>query len=354
MALPDAPLTFPCGKTMRNRFMLAPMTNQQSHTDGTLSDDECNWLVKRAAGGFGLVMTCASHVQAQGQCWPGQLGIFADYHLEGHQRLTQALQSQGSLAVVQLHHGGMRSPNELVGTTSVAPSENEPHEARALTPAEVASLRDDFIAAAVRARQAGYDGVELHGAHGYILCQFLSPESNLRTDHYGGSLANRSRLLFEILEGIRTHCGADFLVGVRLSLERFGVVPEEMQALSQQLIDSGQVDFLDLSLWDTFQSTPNGTKLAYATGLDKKTVKVTVAGKITGGAEVHQVLEAGIDFVTIGRSAILHHDFARQVIRDPAFQPVQLPVSPAYLKQEGLGEAFIDYMRRWPGFVAAD
>lgn len=353
MALPDASLSFACGKTMPNRFMLAPMTNQQSHADGTLSADEFNWLVKRAAGGFGLVMTCASHVQAQGQCWPGQLGIFADLHLHGHKQLVRALHEHKSLAVVQLHHGGMRADKNLTGEQPVSPSANEKHGARALAYAEVQDLRDDFIAAAVRAQQAGYDGVELHGAHGYILCQFLSPEINQRKDAYGGPLANRARILFEILEGIRATCETGFLVGARLSMERFGLVPEEMVALAQQLIDSGYIDFLDLSLWDVFQERAGSSMLEYATQLDNKQVRLTVAGKITNGQEVQQVLNAGIDFVTIGRAAILHHDFPQQVIHDPSFRPVQTPVSPAYLKQEGLGEVFIDYMRRWPGFVTA-
>jgi 2,4-dienoyl-CoA reductase-like NADH-dependent reductase (Old Yellow Enzyme family) len=110
-----APLNFSCGKTMKNRFMLAPMTNKQSHEDGTLSDDEYHWLTMRAKGQFGLVMTCASNVQFNGKCWSGQLGIYDDKHLEGHQRLATGIQAYGSLAVVQLHHGGMRCPADLIG-----------------------------------------------------------------------------------------------------------------------------------------------------------------------------------------------------------------------------------------------
>lgn len=331
--------------------MLAPMTNQQSHADGTLSDDEFNWLVKRAKGGFGLVMTCATHVQANGQCWPGQLALYADYHLPGHLRLTQAIQAEGSLAVVQLHHGGMRADNNLTGATPVCPSAQEKYSARALSLSEVHDLRDAFVAAAVRAQQAGYDGVELHGAHGYILCQFLSPEINQREDAYGGPLANRARILFEILEGIRSACGAGFLVGVRLSMERFGLVPEEMQLLSQQLIDSGWIDFLDLSLWDVFQTNDGISMLDYATQLDNKKVQLTVAGKITSGQEVQSVLDAGIDFVTIGRAAILHHDFPQRVMNDPTFQPIERPVTKDHLRREGLSDVFIEYMRNWKGFV---
>lgn len=346
-------LTFPCGKTIKNRFMLAPMTNTQSHEDGRLSDEEYHWLTMRAKGQFGLVMTCASNVQANGQCWPGQLGIYHERHLPGHERLAAGIQAHGSLAVVQLHHGGMRSPQEVIGERPVCPSDNEVNNARALSLEEVEQLREDFVAAALRAKEAGYDGVEVHGAHGYILTQFLSREVNHREDHYGGSLENRSRLLFEIVEGIREACGEEFLLGVRLSPERFGMEPEEIKSLSQQLIDSGAIDFLDLSLWDVFKpfGLSQKTALSYFADLDRRDVRITAAGKISSGPEAEKALSAGLDFVTIGRAAILHHDFPARVIADLDFQPVATPVTAAYLRKEGLSPRFVDYMRAWKGFV---
>ena len=104
------PLSFTRGPDMKNRFMLAPLTNTQSHVDGRLSDEEFHWLTMRAKGGFGLTMTCAAHVQAVGQGFPGPLGIFSDDHLEGFTRLASAIKAQESIAVVQLHHAGMRPP----------------------------------------------------------------------------------------------------------------------------------------------------------------------------------------------------------------------------------------------------
>ena len=186
MSDPFAPLTFSHGPAMKNRFMLAPLTNCQSHPDGVLSDEEFRWLTMRAQGGFGLTMTCAAHVQREGQGFPGQLGVFADKHLPGLTRLAAAIRAAGSLSAVQLHHAGMRSPKELIGEAPHCPSEDAETGSRALTTGEVEQLTEDFIAAAVRADTAGFDGVELHGAHGYILCQFLSPETNRRDDRYGG------------------------------------------------------------------------------------------------------------------------------------------------------------------------
>src|SRR5512139_4257299 len=117
------PVDFARGPAMRNRFFLSPLTNLQSHPDGTLSDDEYRWLTKRAKGGFGLTMTCAAHVQAQGQGFPGQLGIWSDMHIEGLTRLAQGIKAAGSLGFVQLHHAGMRSPPALIGTQPVCPSD---------------------------------------------------------------------------------------------------------------------------------------------------------------------------------------------------------------------------------------
>ncbi|MFK7756958.1 MAG: NADH:flavin oxidoreductase [Flavobacteriales bacterium] len=352
----DSSLTFKRGHVMKNRFMLAPMTNTQSHEDGRLSEDELNWISMRAKGQFGLVMTCASHVQTNGKGFPGQLGIFFDAHIPGHQKITAAIHEQKGLAVVQLHHAGMRSPAELVKGRPVCPSENKKHDARALSKKEVEQLRMDFIQAALRAKESGYDGVEVHGAHGYILTQFLSTEINHRTDEYGGSLENRARLLFEIVNGIRNACGSDFLLGVRLSPERFGMKLQEVKDICVSLISEGTIDFLDISLWDCFklpeeEKFQEKTMLAHFTELDRENIRLTVAGEINSGSDAHAILNSGVDFISIGRSAILHHDFPVQVIENPDFEPVITPVSEAYLKKEGLGEDFITYMRRWPGFV---
>ncbi len=247
------PLAFQHGPAMKNRFMLAPLTNLQSHADGRLSDDEYHWLTLRARGGFGLTMTCASHVQARGQGFPGQLGCWSDAHLDGLRRLAAGIHAAGSLAFVQLHHAGMRSPADLIGTQPVCPSDDAETGARALTLAEVEELREDFVAAAVRADRAGFDGVELHGAHGYILSQFLSPKYNRRDDRYGGSLEQRGRLVFEIVAGIRARCRPDFTLGLRVSPERFGLELGEMREFVQRVLHDGRLDFVDLSLWDAFK-----------------------------------------------------------------------------------------------------
>ncbi|MBS0473360.1 MAG: NADH:flavin oxidoreductase [Proteobacteria bacterium] len=352
------PMPLAHGPAMKNRFMLAPLTNLQSHTDGTLSDDEFHWLTKRADGGFGLVMTCAAHVQAVGQGFPGQLGVFGDQHLEGLTRLAHTIKAKGSVAAMQLHHAGNRSPKDLVGTP-VCPSDDPETGARGLSLAEVETLRDDFIAAAKRAEKAGFDGVEIHGAHGYILAQFLSAEINKRTDRYGGSLENRARIVFEIIDGVRAQCRPDFQLGLRLSPERFGLKLAEIREVARRVLAEGKIDYLDMSLWDyakepVEEEFKGRTLMSYFTDLPRGLVRLGAAGKITSAEQCAAVLDAGCDFVLIGRGAILRHDFPKRVQADPHYTSPALPVTRQHLKDEGLGDAFVGYMSGWPGFVAVE
>lgn len=351
-----APMSFIRGPAMKNRLMLAPLTNLQSHPDGMLSYDEHRWLTLRAQGGFGLTMTAAAHVQRIGQGFPGQVGIFSDVHIPGLARLAEDIRKAGSLGVVQLHHAGMRSPAGLIGEAPVCPSEDADTGSRALTLDEVHQLRDDFIAAAVRADKAGFDGVEIHGAHGYVLCQFLSAETNRRTDAYGGSPGNRARLILEIIDGVRAACRPDFNLGLRLSPERFGLSLMEVRDLAGRLLSEAKIDYLDMSLWDSFkepveEAYRGRTLMSYFTDLPRGEVRLGVAGKIMSAADARALLDAGADFVLLGRAAILHHDWPEKARANPDFRPVSLPVPRAHLEAEGLGPAFVNYMSTWAGFV---
>ena len=353
------PLQLTPGAGMKNRFMLAPLTNCQSHDDGRLSDDEFRWLTLRAEGGFGLTMTCASHVQARGQGFPGQLGVYSERHVEGLTRLAAAIQARDSVAMMQLNHAGMRAPAGLIGETPVCPSDNAETGARALALDEVKTLVDDFVTAAVRAERAGFDGVEIHGAHGYVISQFLSPEINQRTDQYGGTPENRARLLFDIVAGVRASCRGDFLVGVRLSPERFGLRLAEISEVARQLLAGGAIDLLDLSLWDVCKEPEEAefkgrSLLSYFTGLERGRVRIGAAGKIMTADDARRVIAAGADIAIVGRAAILHHDFPQRVQADPEFKSVPLPVTAEHLRNEGLGPAFVRYMGNWKGFVQAE
>ena len=354
-----APLAFTRGPAMKNRFMLAPLTNLQSGADGVMSEDEFHWLTYRATGGFGLVMTCAAHVQRTGQGFPGQLGVWSDAHLPGLTRLADKIRAEGSLSSVQLHHAGIRSPKDLIGEAPVGPSEDAETGSRALTEGEVEQLVEDFVTAAVRAETAGFDGVEIHGAHGYILCAFLSPETNRRTDRWGGSLENRARIVFEIIKGVRARTRPDFQLGLRISPERFGLKFADQREVARWMLASGDLDYVDLSLWDTFkapveQDFANKPLIDWFTDLPRGETRLGAAGKLMSGDDVRRTLEHGADFALLGRAAILHHDFPLKVKADPHFRAASLPVTRAHLLAEGLGPKFVDYMNSWKGFVVQE
>ena len=352
------PLTFSHGPAMKNRFMLAPLTNRQSYEDGRISQEEFHWLTMRAQGGFGLTMTCASHVQAIGKGFPGQLGIWSDEHIAGLTRLVGATHSHQSIAISQLHHAGMRSPKEIIGEAAVCPSNDEKTGARAMSRSEVKQLIEDFISAAVRAEQSGFDGVELHGAHSYILCQFFSSEINRRDDEYGGDLENRSRILFEIIDGVRSRCGKDFILGVRLSAERFGMKLNDSVQIAQRLMSEDNIDFLDMSLWDVFkepeeEAHQGRTLMSFFTELDRHNTRLGVAGKIRTPREAEATLTAGADWIMLGRAAMLQHDFPNRYKANPSFRPVEMPVTRKYLESEGISKKFQGYIEgRWPEFFA--
>ena len=344
---------------MSNRFALAPLTNWQSNDDGTLSDDEFGWLVARARGGFGMTMTCAAYVSPEGKAFPGQLGIASDEHMEGLTRLASAINAEGSMSVVQLHHGGRRAPAEVSGHQPVAPWDDEKYGARALSTGEVQQVIEDFTTAAVRAQQAGFSGIELHGAHGYLPCAFLDSTLNQRTDQYGGSYENRVRFIREMMQTVKASTSDDFSVGLRLSGERHGVDLAEMKRLAGEVMASGEIDYLDMSLWDIAKKPHDeafGTDplLLQFTDIPRGNTKLGVAGMIRDAEQAQWALDAGADLVFIGRAAILHHDFARRAIGDPQFAAAPTPVTVEHLKNEKVGDRFVEYLStNWTDFVAS-
>ena len=351
-------MTFARGPAMENRLMLAPMTSDQATPDGKVTEDELRWLGMRARGGFGFVMTSACYVQPSGKAGMGQFGIFSEDHIEGFVELCEVIKGQGRVAALQLHHAGYRAPKRCV-PQAVGPSDDAESGARGLSTAEVEELVADFISGAVRAQKAGFDGVELHGAHGYILTQFLSLTDNRRTDRYGGALENRARVIMEIVDGVRAACRPNFQLGLRLSPERYGLRLAEMREFAAEVMTGGKIDYLDMSMWDAGKDPEeaefHGRNLAsWFADLPRGKTRLGVAGKVTTPATAREMLRVGVDFVLIGRAAILHHDFPIRARAHPGFEPIALPVTADYLASEGLGRRFLKYMGTWDNFVAKD
>ncbi|MDP3134857.1 MAG: NADH:flavin oxidoreductase [Burkholderiaceae bacterium] len=352
-----SPLTFRRGPVMKNRFMLAPMTTHQCLEDGTVTEDEIRWLRARAQGGYGMVATCATHVSENGKGFWGELGIFSDAHLPGLARLAAAVRTSGALSCVELYHGGRRAVKADIPGPLVSPSDDAETGARALTPAEIEAVIGDFADAAVRAEKAGFDGVLLHAAHGYLISAFISAQYNRRSDAYGGSLGNRCRFLFEIIRRIRARCSPGFQLSVRLSPERFGHDLGEMIEVAQRLLLDGDIDFLDLSLWDVFKEPEDArfkgrTLISCFSGLQRAGTRMGVAGKLIQPSGLMRCMDEGADYVSLGKVGILHQDYPARLAADRNFAANWLPVSAAYLREQNVGDAFIGNLTRYTNFVS--
>ena len=351
------PLSFSHGPAWRNRLALAPLTNKQSNPDGTLSDDEIQWLLARGRHGFGMTMTAAAYVAPAGKAWDGQLGISDDAHLPGLTRLADGLRDTGSASIVQLHHGGTQANPSVSGEELVGAFADPDRGARALTTDEVRRTVDDFAAAAARAERAGFDGVQLHGAHGYLLCEFLSSR-NVRDDGYGGDLEGKARIIRESIAAVREATSSDFHVGLRISTERLGLDTDEMAELSAQLMAERGLDHLELSLWDVTK-LPEGAEagapslLSHFIDLPRGSTRLGIAGKVGSGPAAVAALATGVDFVTIGRAAIADQRIAERILADPAYPGPAFPVTKDVLRDNCVGEAFVDYFSAgWPQLVA--
>jgi len=350
------PMVFRNGTQSRNRITLAAMTNGQSSADGSLGSDELRWLDERAEGGMGVITTCASHVSKDGQGWAGELGVFDDRLVRGLRTLADAMHKRGALGFIQLFHGGLRADAALTGERPWSASEGPNH--RAATEEDVRRVIADFAAAAGRAVAADLDGAEIHGAHGYLLTQFLSTMENRRTDQWGGGLEGRARLFREVTRAVRAKAPAPFVVGVRLSPEDFGNAKgldlDESLQVAKWLCEDG-VDFVHLSLWEAMKNTtkrPSEHALEALRKVVPGDVLLFVAGKLWTRGECERMLELGADGVALGRAAIANPDWAHRIV-DPEWKPRYPPLAGQELLDRGLSAGFVDYMRKWKGFVSS-
>ncbi|WP_127502302.1 NADH:flavin oxidoreductase [Actinoplanes solisilvae] len=349
------PLPLLHGPAMRNRIMMAPLTNQQSEVGGFLSSFDQDWIRQLSTGGYGLIQTSATIIEESAIACARQPGIFSDAHLPGLSEAATSVRNGGGLSAVQLHHAGHRANPMFGGTPAPASSRTLPGVA-ALTTQEVQRIRDNFIAAAKRAERAGFDGVSVHGAFGWILSEFLSPLMNDRTDQYGGSMENRARFTMEVIEGIRRETGPDFQIGWRLSIERYGLRLEELQEITAEILRREMIDYLDLALWNYGQIVDEGkyrgrTMLSVFTEIPRKGVRVGAAGRVTSARRAAQMLDDGCDFVLVGRAGILDRECPKKLAADPEYASPQLPVTAGFLREGGLSERFINHLRGWPYFV---
>lgn len=206
------------GKEIKNRIVFPPVVNfGWSDTDGKVSDKHVAHYEERAIGGAGLIIIEATCINPLGKIFSYQLGAWSDDQIEGLSKIAAACHKHGAVVLLQIHHAGLVT-RKAVSAFAYGPSvDSENDRSVELTIDQIHKIRDEFIAAAVRAEKAGFDGVELHGAHGYLLTQFASSAINHRTDEYGGTTENRLRLACEIIDGIKASTDKNFIIDYRLA-----------------------------------------------------------------------------------------------------------------------------------------
>lgn len=321
---------------LKNRLVMSPMGIGLAELDGSPTQDMIAFYEARAIGGAGLIIPEITRVNdVHGAGMLRQLSVTKDRHIEPLSRLAQAVHKHGSKIFIQLHHPGRETMTTLVGGPVAAPSAipcnflKQP--TRALENAEIKELVQQFVAGAVRVQKAGCDGVELHAAHGYLINQFLSPYTNKRNDEYGGSFENRLRFIAEIIAGIRSECGPDFPISVRLSVEEFlsnvGVTDDYIHIqdgvkISIALEKLG-IDVINVScgIYETGSvcvepvSFPQGWRRDLIKAVkDHVAIPVIAVSVIREPAVGEQFLADGIvDFVALGRAWLADEEWGLKV-----------------------------------------
>lgn len=340
------------GVTLRNRIVMSPMC-QYVAQDGLASDWHLVHLGSRASGGVGLVIAEATAVTAEGRITPGDLGIWGEQHIEPLARIVRFVKSQGAVAGIQLAHAGRKASCDTPwkggaflrpdagGWQPVAPSAISFHDGdpppTALDQAGIDDVIAAFDAATVRALAAGFQVIEVHAAHGYLLHEFLSPLSNQRTDAYGGSLENRLRLTLQVSQRVRDRVPAELPVFVRISATDWadgGWDLEQSVVLARQLKDRG-IDLIDVS---SGALTPKaripvskGYQVSFARQIREQTGVLTGAvGLITEAAYANEIVTGGdADLVFLARELLREPYWALKAEQELGAEPTW-PISYGY------------------------
>jgi 2,4-dienoyl-CoA reductase-like NADH-dependent reductase (Old Yellow Enzyme family)/thioredoxin reductase len=318
------------GLEIKNRFVVPPMGTNYANIDGTVSQQLIDYYVARAKGGFGLIIVEVTAVDPLGKAIICEGGLWEDSQIEGWAKLVKAVHEAGAKIFVQLHHCGRQTAPPYIGDKQpVAPSpvacplmDCIPHE---LTVDETWKIIHQFGDAALRAKKAGFDGVEIHGAHGYLIAQFMSPHANKRTDEFGGDFMGRMKFPLEIFKDVRAKCGRDFPMDFRYSYDEKvngGRTLEESTVIARLAEDAG-VDALNISIMTygslEWMSAPAAVPAGfnqYPTEYIKRSVHIPVftVGRYNNIYVAEDVLKSGrADMVCFGRESIADPEIPNKV-----------------------------------------
>jgi 2,4-dienoyl-CoA reductase-like NADH-dependent reductase (Old Yellow Enzyme family) len=321
------------GMTLANRFVRSATYEGMANDDLTVSQRLIDLIVALADGGVGLIITGLATVTKDGQNMPWQLGIYSDDHISGLTQMTHAVHDVGGKIIVQLAHGGAQGnpelTGELLGPSAIPAISGEGAACRAMTTADIHRIVAAFGEAGRRAKQAGFDGVQLHGAHGFLLSEFLSPFFNKRNDQYGGSLENRARIVLDAYHRVRDAVGVKYPVTIKLNSEDFledGLAMEEMLQVALWLEAEG-IDAIELSggtSWAIRRGNPNAsyariekTDLYYRDAARRYKDAIQVPLMLVGGVRsfdvAKQLVEDGLtDYIAMCRPLIREPDLVNR------------------------------------------
>lgn len=319
---------------LKNRFVMPAMGSHHGEADGSVGDELIAYYAARAKGGFGLLITEFTAISPEGKALPGQLVNYSADCIPGFKRLTEAIHSHGSKIFMQLQHSGRQTTSHFTGLQPVAPSpipcpvnKELPRE---LTVAEIQEIVEKFGEGALRAKSAGFDGVEVHGAHGYLAAQFMSSYSNKRLDGYGGDLRGRACFSVELIQKIKEKCGREFPLIFRISGDErveSGRKLAETVLIAKMLEEAG-ADAIHVStgVYASMQymvppaNVPQGFNLDAAQAVKQGVhIPVIAVGRIIDPLMAEDVIASGIaDFVALGRACLADPEFPNKVKEDKA------------------------------------
>ncbi|MEK3675232.1 NADH-dependent flavin oxidoreductase [Paenibacillus sp. FSL R10-2771] len=323
---------FANGIELKNRVVMAPMTNFSSNEDGTVSEPELDYYIRRSKGA-GMVITACVYVSRGGKGFPGEFGADHDGLIPSLRGLAEAIKGEGAKAVLQIFHGGRQCPPAQLPDGQTVSASDVPSELpgggqgpvpRALTDEEITGIIADFGEATRRAIEAGFDGVEIHGANGYLLQQFFSPHSNRREDRWGGDLQKRLAFPLAVLrsvkDAVKQHAQGEFLVGYRFSPEEPetpGITMADTFALIDALTGEG-LDYLHASLMELWSQPRRGTEDSrprIEQIVDRVGGKAPVigVGSLYTAADALKGLDSGISLVALGRPLLIEPDWVQKV-----------------------------------------
>jgi NADPH2 dehydrogenase len=313
--------------TLSNRLVMPPMATAKAEPDGKVSEVLLDYYREKSQGGYiALIIIEHSYIMPEGKAGANQLSVADDSVIPGLKQLAALIHSQGSKAVMQINHAGSNTTSEIIGETPMGPSpianprrEETPQE---LSPDDIRKIIKAFRDAAIRVKQAGFDGVEIHSAHGYLLNQFLSPVTNKRTDEYGGDILNRIRLHLEVIKEIKEAMGHDFPILVRLGAGDFmpgGISVADIKTAARCLEEAG-VTIIDVSGGIRGWNIPGLTIPVFFAPLSAAiksvvNIPVIVTGGITDAETAEQVLADGqADLVGVGRAILRDSQWAKNAV----------------------------------------